>query len=418
MKKQALLTFLIPHSSFLTSHFKLFLAFFIFHFSIFFCSALDFGLLLNQNLGIGNEAASIKDGFEYRADLWPRITYLIGDSGELYASAGLTLGINGNTPSFIPELLRTDFFYSFDTWGIRVGRMEYSDPLGIITTGLLDGARFSYYSMFGSFGVGVWYTGLLYKKNANITMTDADSDIYNAALDGDFFNTYFAPKRLLVSLDWEHPSIADMLRLKAAITAQIDLSSSAKKYHSQYLTVKATLPVDSFVFELGGSLEIAESDNFKIAYALDFSAYWTLPTTFSSRLLLTWRYASGNTNGTIGDFRPVTGKFYGIILKARLPAISMLAFNYTARINRSMGMSLDMAYFMRTDLGTYTMYPVSTDDNGYLLGLELYGRFVWSPLSDLQINIGGGAFIPALGNAGPKEKLKWHLGLNAVIALY
>jgi hypothetical protein len=350
---------------------------------------------------------------------------LIGDTGEFYLSAGLNLGVREDDVTITPELLRTDFYYGFGTLGLRVGRMQYTDPLGFIATGLFDGVRLTYRSMLGSFGLGVWYTGLLYKKNANIAMTVEEQDAYNVPVDfSDFTNTYFAPGHLLASIDWEHPSIADLLRLNAAITAQIDMSKYDDKYHSQYVSLKASLPVNSFVFDLGGSLELVEfipavgDEDFNVAYALDLGVSWTLPTPFSSRLALTWRYASGNTDGTMGAFVPVSNKFYGNILKAKLPATSVVALDYTARINQAMGASLNAAYFMRTDRGTYEAYPVNTEDDGYLLGLELFGQFVWSPFSDLQLNLGGGVFLPQLGNAGPNEKAGWRIELSAILALY
>jgi hypothetical protein len=121
----------------------------------------------------------------------------------------------------------------------------------------------------------------------------------------------------------------------------------------------------------------------------------------------------------MGAFVPVSNKFYGNILKARLPATSVIALDYTARINQAMGASLNAAYCMRTDRGTYMAWPVNIEDNtGYLLGLELFGQFVWSPFSDLQLRLGGGAFLPSLGDVGPKEDPRWRVELNVVLAIY
>jgi hypothetical protein len=390
--------------------------------------AMDFGLVLNQYVVLssqeGIEADKIMEGFEYRADLWPRLIFLLGDTGELYLSAGLTLGIKENDFTFTPELLRMDIAYSFDSLRIRAGRMQYSDPLSLVASGLFYVARLSYNSTVGSFGIGVWYTGFLYKKNANITMTAAERTFFDAPINySDFFNTYFAPSRLLASLDWEHPSIGERLRLSVAITGQIDFSNAAQKYHSQYLTIKATVPFKSFVLDLGGSFGVAESISaagdmkFNFSFAWDFGLYWTLPTKFSSRLSLTGRSASGYTDDTLGVFIPVTNKFYGNIISARLPGISMFTLDYTARINQSIGASVNVSYFVRNDLGTYAGWPAN-NNTGFFLGPELYGRFIWSPASDFQINLGAGAFLPFLGDAGPNEKLRWQVGLTAVIAIY
>jgi hypothetical protein len=207
----------------------------------------------------------------------------------------------------------------------------------------------------------------------------------------------------------------EKMRLKAAITGQVDLSGN-DRYHSQYLTVKAIIPNENIIYEFGGSIELAESDKFNIAFAVDLGIYWMLPTTFNSRLSLTGRYASGGTDGIIGVFTPVTNKFHGNIISAKLPGITIFTLDYTARINQYIGASVNVAYFIRNDLGTYTSWPVR-NEIGFFLGPELCGQFVWSPFTDIQVNFGAGVFIPSLGNAGPNVKPRWRVELTATIAL-
>ena len=382
--------------------------------------AFDFGLITNQYLGVGNQGAGDVD-FTYQADVLPRFSFLIGDSGELLLSAGLTLGVS-NGFYFVPEILQTEFSMRFGGIGIRAGRFPYSDPLSFIADGLFDGVQFSYNSSLGTFSAGAWYTGLLYKKNAKITMNENDQEKYDNAVDfGDFFNTYFAPSRLLLSLDWQHPSIAELLRLRASVTGQADLSKEKEKYHSQYLTLKAALPFNSFLFELGGSIEMAQvvqnDTRFVMAFAWDFGIFWTLPTSFNSRLSLSGHFAGGKASNIIEAFVPITTKYYGNILEAKLPGLSVFDLNYMARINSALGAGLSALYFVRNDLDTFKGYPV-INDSGYFLGAEIFGRLIWSPMSDLQLSLGSGMFLPALGNAGPGEKPLWRVELNAVLALY
>jgi hypothetical protein len=260
----------------------------------------------------------------------------------------------------------------------------------------------------------------LYKKNAVITVTAADQLSFDAPVDyNDFFKTYFAPKRFLASLDWEHPSVAERLNLKAAVTAQTDLTDADEKYHSQYVTLKAVIPAKSFVFELGGSFEAAESEDFNIAFAWDLGVFWTLPTSVGSRLSFTGHFSGGNTGDGVGAFVPVTGKFYGNVLKVKLSGITILNLDYTVRFTESFGMNLTASHFVRNDQGTYTAYPVNIADNsGWSLGTEFFARLVWSPSSDLQLNFGGGAFLPALGDVNPKEKAQWLVELTAIFSVY
>jgi len=384
--------------------------------------AFDFGLITNQYAGYGYSGGD-ENYFQYQADILPRFSSLIGDSGEFIISAGMTLGVEDGF-YYVPELLRTEISLRFGNGAIKAGRISYTDPLTFIASGLFDGVQFSHYSKAGIFSVGAWYTGLLFKKTANITMTAGDWAKYDSALDyGDFFNTYFAPPRLLASLDWEHPSVAELFSLKAAITGQIDLSDGNEKYHSQYLTLKAGIPVKSFLFELGGSLEAAQTawedeTQFTMAFAWDLGIFWTLPASFNSRLSLTGRFAGGRVDDFMGAFVPVTTKVFGDVLQAKLSGLSVLGLNYTARVNRILGTSLTASCFIRNDLGTYDGYPVIAEENdGYFLGTEFFARLVWSPVSDIQLNFGGGAFLPSLGDVSD-EKARWRIELTAVLAIY
>jgi hypothetical protein len=408
-------------------------AFFIFHLSFNICHAFDFGLETDTSVelfNLGNEDFP-SDGFELRSDIVPSLSFLFGDTGELFLSAGLTIGMKEKKFHFIPELLRTELSYRFGSWGIKAGRMQYSDPLGFITSGLFDGVRVTHNSTMGSFGFGTWYTGFLYKMNANITMMPEELAHYYFPFSyGNFFNSYFAPGRFVASLDWMHMSLTQHLQLKAAITAQVDLSNGDNKYHSQYFTVKGIGTLQSFIFELGGSLETAElkaagtdeavqEPNFNVAFLLDFGVFWTPPTPFLSRLSLTGRYTSGNTAGTLGAFIPVTNIFHGNVLKARLPGISLFTLDYTAYFINSLEANLSLTYFIRNDTETYTGWPVDMEDNtGNFLGPELYAQLAWYPFSDLQVYFGAGVFLPVLGNVNSGGKVGWRVGLGAIITIF
>jgi hypothetical protein len=303
---------------------------------------------------------------------------------------------------------------------IKAGRIYYSDPLGLIAGGLFDGFQFTYNSSAGILSAGAWYTGLLYKKTAYITMTDNEKNNYDAELDyGDFVNTYFAPARLLASLDWEHPSIAELFSLNAAITAQIDLSDADDKLHTQYLTLKASIPMKSLLLEIGGSFEALQfNDEFTMAFAGDFGVFWTLPLNFHSRLSFTGHIAGGRVDDSVVAFVPVTTKIFSGVFQPKLSALSILTLNYTARLGETIGAGLSASCFVRNDLGTHTSFPVSAGSEGYFLGTEIFARIVWSPASDLQLNIGGGAFLPALGDAEPEEQALWRAEITATLAIY
>jgi hypothetical protein len=221
-------------------------------------------------------------------------------------------------------------------------------------------------------------------------------------------------------LDYEHPSFLEKLQLKAAITEQMDFSKMDEKYHSQYFTLKASLPVKSITFEFGTSFEMALSAldgniNYSNAFAFDGGVYWMMPTKFQGRLSLIGRYGGQADHGV---FIPVTNKFYGNVFKVRLPGISVFSLDYSARPIHSLKTSLSLMYFTRNDLRTYAGYPVDIQNNeGKFLGPEIYTRLIWNPFSDLQINLGGGMFLPSLGNVNREAKPRWYAELSVAFTI-
>ena len=390
-----------------------------------FVMANDFGVVLNQYAETTN-SASEDTSFEYDALLIPRALFLFGEpsspSGALFVSAGLKLEYKDDL-QFIPELLRTEFFMQRHGLGLRLGRFGYATPLPLLADGLFDGVQVSYSSSLGRFRAGAWYTGLLYKDRANIDITGNDRHINETELDySKFSETYFAPARLLTSIDYEHFAIADILRLNANFTAQTDLSDKSGKFHSQYLTLKAGLPVYGFFFEAGGivsTFQAEGNDDFKLGYAGEFGISRALPTGFPSRIFLFGQYASGRSDGVGAAFVPITKNGASDIFDARIAALTTLGLNYTARFVETLGSNLSFKYFMRNDLSTYNTFPIEGEgEHEHLLGAEIFAKFIWSPVSDIAVNLGAGAFLPALGNNWKDTGPVWLVNLTAIVTLY
>jgi len=391
--------------------------------------ALDFGFTLNQNAGISDS------DFRYKGNLVPRISGLIGEDSDYYASVGLEAAYLDGL-SFIPELLRTEFSFRSSALAVKAGRMYHSDPLGLIASGLFDGARVSYDSSVGSFYAGAWYTGLLYKKRLNIEMTTTDYEQTNNPLDiDDILGTYFAPKRLLVGLGWEHLSLGgeasrllaslgwEHLNLwgeasaSAAFLGQFDLTGG-KALNSQYIAGKATVPVNTFSFGLGACIEfIQQSGKFGTGLAAELGVGFVPPIPVISKLSLLFRYASG---GNAFAFLPVTTIGQGNILGAKLSGLSMISVDYSARLLDTLSAGISSSYFIRNDKKTYTGYPLpeGRSGGGNLLGNEFFVRLLWSPFSDIHVNLGGGIFLPSMGDAAPKAGSSWRTELNVILLLY
>jgi len=395
--------------------------------------AADFSVLTSQYFAADKQGED-EPGFEYQLNILPGFAHIINDSCDFYISAGISLDWKNdqeNSFSWVPELMRTEFTWMNSNMVFRFGRINYNDPLGLIASGLFDGLQFSHSSAAGDFSIGAWYTGFLYKKTSYIVMDKQDLASFNIAYDPEnFTDTYFAPRRLLISLDWEHPSIAYLFQLKAAVTAQIDLSEDAEKYHSQYYTFKSIIPIKNFDIELGGSLETSQDSTADtetgIALAGQFNILYKIPSKFNSSLSLTSRFASGN-RGLTKAFIPMSNRFYGDVHKMRMPGSSLLGLNYTARFTPEFGISLGASHFLRHDNTSYLGYPFETDENNALIkehkngrsiGTEFSARLVWSLFSDLQLNIGGGVFLPVLGDAAPGVKPLYLAEITLAFALF
>ena len=393
---------------------------------VFICSmsyAFDFGLILDQNAdygGYGDEGS-----FGYSGSLIPRFSALLGNTADIYISAGVRAAYYGKW-GFTPELLRTELSLYNGSFELKAGRVYHSDPLGLITDGLFDGARLSLESEAGTFSLGAWYTGFLYKGRANILMTAEDREIYirefnfadfiNSKADS-FTNAYFAPRRVVSSLGWERLSLGGPLQAKAALLAQIDLSKEAP-LHSQYLAAKVSLPGRMFGFEAGGTLEtIEEGGGFGMAAAADLALYLTPTAQLPQRLSFLGRFSSGHTfEGKILAFQPVTTKSQGDILKVGLTGISLVSLDYTVQPTGAFSAGLTTTSFIRSDLVTYGAYPINGESDGRILGTEFFGRLLWSPYSDMQVNLGGGLFLPSLGNVKADAEVSWRVELNVIVS--
>jgi len=380
--------------------------------------AFDYGLVANLYSGIDN-AIDADNPFEFKADLLPRISFLIGDNAEFLLSAGLSFGTDTDFLP-IPELLRTEFSMRFGNAGIRAGRINYSDPLSFIANGLFDGVQFNLNSAAGKFTAGGLFTGGLYKKNNEITMTPDDYANFDMPLDEqDFFKYYFAPNRLIGVFGWEHPSIGEALRLNFTALVQRDFASE-DQYHNEYFILKAGLPIKSFILELGGAVELSQSDENRMAFAGDFGVTWMLPTNIVSRLSFTGKIAGGkpeDAGDSLQAFVPISTVYYGNIFKVKMSGISVIGLDYSARLGQTFGAAFSALYFVRNDLTSVRGYTLSTGDNDFWLGPEIFARLVWSPVSDLQLNLGGGVFIPSMGNALEDLGTQYRVEITAILAL-
>jgi hypothetical protein len=370
--------------------------------------AMDFGLILNQSAGYGGMG---KGGvFDYSFGAVPRVTGLIGKTGDFIVSGGIEAGYDDGWSS-VPELLRTEISFHPGNWAFEIGRMYHSDPLGFIAEGLFDGVKLAYNSEAGTFSAGVWYTGLLYKKRTVIEMTPEETAAYNAPIDyKNLQETYFSPKRFLAALAWEH--LGGAIQARAGVLCQFDLHS-ADPLNSQYVVAKFTLPLKAFSFDLGGCLELLQNDGeTETGFAAEAGIAFTPNTSIKNRLSLLARYSSS-------EFLPFTSESKWNIFRVKHSGLSLITLDYAARLHPAFSAGLSSTYYIRNDLETYKGYPLSAEDSkGYFLGNEFFVRLFWSPASDLQASLGGGIFLPSLGDAAPNADNFWRVELSVVFSLF
>jgi hypothetical protein len=208
------------------------------------------------------------------------------------------------------------------------------------------------------------------------------------------------------------------MSVSAALLGQFDLSGE-DPLHSQYLTAKISVPVNAFNFDLGGCLQfMQESGEFGTAFEVELGIGFMPQTSFKNRLSLLARYASGAAENRANVFLPVTTISQGNILEAKLSGISMISLDYIARLHNTFSAGFTSSYFIRSDLKTYRFYPLFGEDlGGYLLGNEFFARLFWNPVSDIQVNLGGGIFLPSMGNAAPNAANSWRIELNLILFL-
>ena len=372
---------------------------------IFSVPALDYGLILSQGVEGGGildrSTYTMETGINYKGNLITRFSHLFGNSGELYASAGLAFNHeHDNYP--VPELLRTEFSWRWNGLKFTAGRMQYTAPLEYVANGLFDGFQASYATDKGTFYTGLWYTGFLFKRSSNIAITLDDSISYYDAVDyNNFVNTYFASRRLVTAIGWEHPAIAQIVRAKATFIQQIDLNYRDGHLHSRYFTARAGISVRNLLFELGGVFQMADSDNDSgTNFTFDMGVYWDIPFFFPSRISFTGYFSPEDEKKPLGKFIPINAKPLGEIEELPVTGITMFTLEYTARIFSSFSFTVGTSYYMLNTLSKAVEY-------GFFLNNEFYTRLIWSPASDWQFNLGGGIALPG----------SWKITIGAVLAL-
>ena len=256
--------------------------------------AVDFGAVLG-----GQFSAEAADDTETSGTitLAPWFALPLGE-GDFYVSVGVHADYN-DTLIVVPELFRLELSLRLlDSLSFRAGRIPWQDTSRFTAKGNFDGIDVVYDMGTIRFGGAALYTGLLYKKTTEINNSPGDPKDYNIDFDWEeFSDSYFAPRRIITSLYGEFPGWPyERGHLYIGLLAQFDLSDAQETYHSQYLLVRHSLAYRIWDFTISGAVQLENTDaeGLRSAYALSAEAGVQLPGSFSDRLSLGLRWASGD----------------------------------------------------------------------------------------------------------------------------
>ena len=184
-------------------------------------------------------------------------------------------------------------YAGFDSGRLEMGRVYYKDPLGIITDGLLDGMKLN----FGLFSVNIFYTGLLYKKTANIVMSREDLNDYVDT------NNWFAPKRIVGSMDIKIGNYDTHLLLGGL--GQVDMRDDPLSVNTLYAIGKLHLASNDLSFDIGGTAGFFKSGEtpYKISVAASADLSYDFLEFIGYKIGVWW--FSGNTGDNLTPFVPV-----------------------------------------------------------------------------------------------------------------
>jgi hypothetical protein len=354
--------------------------------------------------------------FSYTATLSPWASWAPADNLSLYLSASLSGQYEAEKGKPLFEVDRFELGWQpRPNIFLEAGRFAYTDPLGLVVAGLFDGAAASLGLGNSRLSLGAFYTGLLYKQTANITMSAGDSLDY---ADND---RYWAPSRFFGSAVYTLPGLFSWRNtLRAGFIGQFDLREDKDaRLHTQYLILQYQfVPLDVLFFELGGIFALSETgiEDPLSSYALTFTGNWSPPTKMNDLMSLRFRYGSGQGKDSRGAFTPITGDSQSSVLSARLSGLMALSMIYYSRFLEELSLVKETTFLVRTDSTSFAAEGLDPASESSLLGLELFFKLVWAPFSDLSLNAGGGFFMPFPESAFYNTTSAWKISAGLVIS--
>jgi hypothetical protein len=272
----------------------------------------------------------------------------------------------------------------------------------------------------GRFSLGAFYTGLLYKKTAEIVMTANDQRNYEKPLDAEALAGYFASRRVLLALTGEFPALLPRMGLTAQGLAQIDVNDTSDTLHSQYLELRLTAELlDPLHLDVGALGELVQGpEGIQRSAAVSAEVDWETPGPWNDLLSAKFLWTSGRSGSGVSAFIPVGGVTAGSVFDPGLRALMSAGLSYRARPLAGFSAGAGINYFIRTDLETLGDADLDDASDSRLLGGELSGSLTWAPDPAFMLTAGAGAFFPRWGGAFREDApVRWKLNLGLLVSL-
>ena len=402
--------------------------FLLLFFTLNFAFSYDFGLIVDNQIEV------IEDVFTYTPGITPWFSWNNGEGISVFLSALLSLkyiNYSGDLadadsgfvkPGLIAEIARFAFSYQISqTISLEAGRINYSDVLDFTASGLFDGLRFNIHLPAGSISAGAYYTGLLYRETAEILMTSGDIINYSESWNySGNLGEYFASRRLLFNASWDMPfelSEKDFT-ISAEVLAQFDLNNNNNDIflNSQYGALKMEFYPSSMFRITGGFLvETMQYDNgegkgeeFGLALGALAQAKMALPTPLEDWLSFMLKLTTASIQDKKVAFTPISCLPQGSVFEEPLRGLALIEALYSVMLVENLFAECAMRYFICT-------YDNSSND-GNLYGAEFWVSAVWQYFDDIQVNLGGGVFLPSLGNVDSGGDMMWKITAGVTLS--
>jgi hypothetical protein len=388
-------------------------------------SSADFGILISV------EPSYDKDGkgFQIVGGVTPWISAALGKKMDVSVSAKLSFvyGERGRSesPPFIAELERAEAtFRPVQMLQLTVGRQRFKDNAQMIASGFFDGFFATAGLGWARLSVGAFYTGLQYKKSAEILMTTHDQIKHTAPVDYGDPDSYFASRRIFVPVAIEFPDLTPRTSLSLMAIGQFDVNAAAyaaaQPLHTQYMEARYGVEAaDTLRFTVAGIGFLAESAETAGATALwggaaaALDADWITPGRTPDMLSFKARWGSGVASGDFRAFLPISGLAQGLVFTPALSGLLTIRLSYAARLLRTFSLAAEGVLFWRTDRETVKDAELDGASKDPFLGGELAASCIWSPQSAIIATAGGGVFLPGRAFVhGSPVRWKIHAGVT------